>query len=248
MQSVWGCALQRGLAHRADSPDDGKAPKIIKYFLATDSEAIRQAAVHLFRNEELITTEGIPQHTGNADAQQRLKLAADWELLSRVHELVAVGEIQSTFSASAWHYSLRAQMMSHVTNSGACMRGASGNWVGTMYYSNHTRSMQCIRTHWLIDSYSVRCSVLIFSFRFCCSAALLLCCSAALLLCCSAALLLCCSAALLLCLVFVCFRSSAQSYWLIGNDEIPLRRSVPRPATGTRGEWELRPPTLICAA
>jgi hypothetical protein len=39
---------------------------------------------HRFADDDLITTEGMPQHTGNANTLQRLKLAADWELLSRV--------------------------------------------------------------------------------------------------------------------------------------------------------------------
>ena len=47
----------------------------------------------------------------------------DWELLAQADELVSVGSIQSTFSSSAWHMSLRPDQLKHINDSGECVRG-----------------------------------------------------------------------------------------------------------------------------
>ena len=38
-------------------------------------------------------------------------------------QLVSVGSIQSTFSASAWHFSLLADQLKHINDQGQCVRG-----------------------------------------------------------------------------------------------------------------------------
>jgi hypothetical protein len=40
--------------------------------------------------------------------------------------MYTAGSIQSTFSASAWHLSLRPEMLHHASNRGHCLLGGSG--------------------------------------------------------------------------------------------------------------------------
>jgi len=50
----------------------------------------------------------------------------DWQLAATRDggpALVSVGSIQSTFSASAWHFSLLADQLKHINDQGQCVRG-----------------------------------------------------------------------------------------------------------------------------
>ena len=96
-------------------------------FLATDSKPIEQLAHAVYVNHpkvQLLTTPYDAKHSGNAQSKfDRLKLTMDWELLAEADELVSVGSIQSTFSSSAWHMSLRPDQLKHINDSGECVRG-----------------------------------------------------------------------------------------------------------------------------
>ena len=71
----------------------------------------------------MLTTPYDAKHSGNAQSKfDRLKLTMDWELLAEADELVSVGSIQSTFSSSAWHMSLRPDQLKHINDSGECAR------------------------------------------------------------------------------------------------------------------------------
>ena len=102
----------------------GNRPAI---FLATDSKPIEQLAHAVYQNNpkfQLLTTPYDAKHSGNAQSKfDRLKLTMDWELLAQADELVSVGSIQSTFSSSAWHMSLRPDQLKHINDSGECVRG-----------------------------------------------------------------------------------------------------------------------------
>jgi hypothetical protein len=123
----------------------------IKYFLATDSDFIRQAAQTLL-GDRLLTTAGKPQHSSNSKPDESMKIAADWWMLGRgADRLVTVGNIQSTFSASAWQHSLRPSMMAHASSQGECLRGAAGMW-GLDNFNTPDRCLDPVRAQVEIDS------------------------------------------------------------------------------------------------
>jgi hypothetical protein len=97
----------------------------VKYFVATDTAAILDQA-QLIYGDKLISTPDEPKHPASASRLQQLKIVLDWYLLSLCDQLVSVGDSQSTFSATAWYYSLRPEMFHMQSDWGLCRRGGSG--------------------------------------------------------------------------------------------------------------------------
>jgi hypothetical protein len=79
---------------------------------------------------------------------QALKIALDWWLLSMADRMVALGSIQSTFSASAWHLSLRPEQMHHVSNKGRCMIGGSGMFELATSFHRDDPALQGVYAAW----------------------------------------------------------------------------------------------------
>ena len=72
----------------------------------------------------LITTEYAATHSMQANTKlKQVGIAADWWLLSLADELLSPGTIQSTFSGSAWHMSLRGDQLKHVDYRTKCVFG-----------------------------------------------------------------------------------------------------------------------------
>lgn len=98
------------------------------FFVATDAKPIEDLVNAVYgapgSKVKVLTTPYQPKHSGNAGSKfERLKLAMDWQLLAMADQLVSVGSIQSTFSASAWHFSLLADQLKHINDQGQCVRG-----------------------------------------------------------------------------------------------------------------------------
>ena len=98
------------------------------FFVATDAKPIEDLVNAVYGGADskirVLTTPYQPKHSGNAGSQfERLKLAMDWQLLTMADQLVSVGSIQSTFSATAWHVSLLPDQLKHIDDAGQCVRG-----------------------------------------------------------------------------------------------------------------------------
>jgi hypothetical protein len=112
--------------HVADVPSYTKTDRLpVKYFLATDTAAIIDQA-QLIYGDKLVHTPDEPKHPAAATRMQQLKIVLDWYLLSLCDQVVSVGDSQSTFSATAWFYSLRPEMFHMQSDWGLCRRGGSG--------------------------------------------------------------------------------------------------------------------------
>ena len=117
----------------------------MKYFVASDTSAILDQAKIIYE-DQLISTEGEPMHPSVAQRHHQLKILTDWYLLGLSDQLISVGGIllftvvhvnrvfigktselhlsiadsQSTFSATAWVYSLRPESFHHISDWGLC--------------------------------------------------------------------------------------------------------------------------------
>ena len=129
LSTLFECAEH--LANEAVAQDSARKPI---FFLATDSPHVEQLAKLVYsrrKNDpesslrpQLVSTQYDAVHSMQANTvTKQVGIAADWWLLTMVDELVAPGSIQSTFSGSAWHVSLRADQLKHVDYRGKCLRG-----------------------------------------------------------------------------------------------------------------------------
>jgi hypothetical protein len=103
------------------APDDKT-----KFFIASDSAAFSAVAKKLF-GDRVIETDAKALHTSQTHSEaDSMKIALDWYLMSKSNSIVSVGDKQSTYSASAWHMSLRATQMHYTSDDGQCMIGGAG--------------------------------------------------------------------------------------------------------------------------
>lgn len=97
----------------------------VKFFVASDSiSVVRTAMTHY--HGQAFTTQSMAKHTSQAQGDEKYKVVVDWTLMASSANIVSLGSVQSTFSGSAWHYSLRPEMLWHVSDAGVCTIGGSG--------------------------------------------------------------------------------------------------------------------------
>jgi hypothetical protein len=139
LHNSFGCMEELGkrqgdlLKHTQTVPSYSETDTLpVKYFLATDTAAIMDQAKLLYGDEvegasgQLISTPDEPKHPSLADKTEQLKILLDWYLLGLCDQVVAVGDSQSTFSATAWYYAGRPEMFHVQSDWGLCRRGGGG--------------------------------------------------------------------------------------------------------------------------